>query len=165
MKLFYAFARLFKNRAFQANALRRGHTTKSFRIWCNPGSSVKSRPKLQTKTGSPGSLQTGMIICYDEIKRCVSGQYSAQPKMAIPDSVWKIETWNQSAVETRKIPFLQVENIGGAVHRPVAEKWIWKCKKKYTFYQSSRMMLPKYRKGIFKIMSHEVEIRACFWSK
>ena len=50
-------------------------------------SSVKSRPALQTKSTSPGRLQFGVIICYDKIKRQVTGQCSAYHKMVVLDLV------------------------------------------------------------------------------
>ena len=59
-------------------------------------SSVKSRPALQTKSTSPGRLQFGVIICYDKIKRQVTGQCSAYHKMVVLDLVWTTDPGNSS---------------------------------------------------------------------
>ena len=51
-------------------------------------SSIKSRPGQQTKSTSPGRLQFGVIICYNKIKRSVTGQCSAYHEMVVLDLVW-----------------------------------------------------------------------------
>ena len=88
-------------------------------------SSVKSRPVQQTKSTSPGRLQFGMIICYDKIKRYVTGQCSAYHKMVVLDLVWTTDPGNRSAVRNGEEAFKTGENMGGAVQWSVAQKFNW----------------------------------------
>ena len=78
-------------------------------------SSVKSRPGQQTKSMYPGKLQLGVIICYNKIKRWVTGQCSVYHKMVVLDLVWTTDLGNSSAVGNGEEAFETGENMGGAV--------------------------------------------------
>ena len=84
-------------------------------------SSVKSRPVQQTKWTSPGRLQLGVIICYNEIKWYVTCQCSAYHKTVVLDLVWTTDPGNSSAVGNGEEALETGENMGGAVQRSVAQ--------------------------------------------
>ena len=56
-----------------------------------------------------------MIICYNKIKRWVTGQCSADHKMVVLDLVWTTDPSNSSAVGNGEEAFETGENMGGAV--------------------------------------------------
>ena len=64
---------------------------------------------------SPGRLQFGVIICYNKIKRYVTGQCSAYYEMVVLDLVWTTDHGNSSAVGNGEEAFETGENMGDAV--------------------------------------------------
>ena len=56
-----------------------------------------------------------MIICYNKIKRYITGQCSACHEMVVLDLVWTTDPGNSSAVGNGEEAFEAGENMGGAV--------------------------------------------------
>ena len=86
------------------------HTTKSWALNASAfgvtfDSSIKSRPGQRTKSTSPGRLQFGVTICYNKIKRYITGQCSAYHKMVVLDLVWTTDPSNSSAVANSEETF------------------------------------------------------------
>ena len=64
---------------------------------------------------SPGSLRYGVIICYNNFNRYVTGQCSAYQKMVVLEFVWATDPGNLSAVRNGEEAVKTGEYIGGAV--------------------------------------------------